>query len=135
MKIFKRKVSAGLAGLAALLFALPLSFAGTSPGSGFSTGSDDVTTSPIVAESSGPGFVLDVPLTDLQEVLRGIRGTGAVDVAPGYGERFTVTLSGTYRVRLSKSSVAEGRIRIDYRGKRGRARMFQRRDDLVLIQR
>ena len=52
MNIFKRKAIAGLAGLAALLFALPIALAGVGPGNGYSPGGDDVTTSPIVADSS-----------------------------------------------------------------------------------
>jgi len=134
MKIFKRKATAGLAGLAALLFALPLSFAGISPG-GFTPGSDDVTTSPIVADSSGPGFVLDVTFGQLESVLQGIHGTGVVDVEPGQGGHYTVTLSGSYRIRLARTAVRSGEIGIEFHGRRGSARVLQRRGELILIQR
>ena len=131
MNTFTRKATARLAGLAVLLFALPLTFAGLSP----KPGSDDVTTSPIVADSTGPGFVLDVEFSELEAVLQSIRGTGVVDVEPGLPGRFTVTLSGNYRIRISRAAVRSGDVGIEYVGRRGGARILQRRGDLLLIQR
>ncbi|HED66152.1 MAG TPA: hypothetical protein ENJ09_11425 [Planctomycetes bacterium] len=138
MKAMKRNVLAGLAGLAVLLLAhAPVATAGPG-GSGVqpsSPASDDVTTSPITSSQAGPGFVLTVPTELTGQVLAGIRGQGRIRVEAADASTTRIELAGRFVAVLPKGILETKGFALRYLGDRGRERLLQRGDRLILIQR
>ena len=139
MRIIERSRSVGLAGLvtALFLFLSPLAAAGVGGPGGLPVSGDDWTTSPRTSGpvSSGPGFVVEVEAQDLAEVLATLEGRGSVGIEGTSKGTIRVVLSGSYRLSLDADQVARGSIVLSYQGERGRGRLLQRGDRLILIQR